>query len=288
MIRRHAENPTRRLKLLILRMEAEDTPSCPDPLGRAPGERLWPEWFTQQMVDDARRDEFKWKTLYQQNPPSDEGSWVSPDDIQFRPSPPLTSRSVRYGMSDIALSVNTGDYTVHATVEIDPQGDWDIVEMTRERSDPDTTSTSLVNMAAVHRPVEWLIDDDNASKVFGPLVATKARQNAVSIPWRPLPMRGQDKETRAASLRGQYKRRKVFMPADAPWTSWLTRELLVFPNATGSGVDDGIDALSLLGRRMLAIARPQLTVVPKSLPTTADMTLDELFADMPNPSTARI
>lgn len=286
MIHRHAANPTRRLRLLILRMEAEE--GVDDPLSRSPGERLWPEWFTQQMVDDAKRDEFKWQTLYQQRPPSDEGSWVSPDDIQFRPSPPLTSRSVRYGMSDIALSVNTGDYTVHAVVEIDPAGDWDIVEVTRERSDPDTTSTALVNLATTHRPVEWLIDDDNASKVFGPLVATKARAVGTNVPWRPMPMRGQDKETRAAPLRGQYKRRRVFMPDNAPWTSWLTRELLMFPNATGSGVDDGVDALSLLGRRMLAIARPQQSDVVKKLPTTADMTLDQLFEDMPNQSTARI
>lgn len=103
-----------------------------------------------------------------------------------------------------------------------------------------------------------------------------------------MPMRGQDKETRAAPLRGMYKRRKVYMPHDANFTQWLTKELLMFPNALGDGVDDGVDALSTMGRRMMAISGPKLQVVPKSLPTIQNMTLDELFEDMPKRSNDRI
>jgi hypothetical protein len=94
-----------------------------------------------------------------------------------------------------------------------------------------------------------------------------------------MPMRGQNKETRAAPLRGQFKRRKVFLPHNAPWTRWFVAELLSFPNALGQGVDDGVDALGLLGRRLLAVARPSLTVVPARALTTAEMTLDQLFED---------
>lgn len=45
-------------------MEAEEG----DLLGRKPGERLWPEWFTQSMVDDAKKDARTWTSLYQQRP----------------------------------------------------------------------------------------------------------------------------------------------------------------------------------------------------------------------------
>lgn len=282
LIARNILNPTKRQKILILRMEAEED----DPLHRPLGARLWPEWYTPEMMADAQRDEYKWKTLYQQRPPSEEGSWVSTEDIQFRDSP--IKPEVVYGCSDLALSVNSGDYTVHFIVAVDTNGDWDIVDAKRTRVDPEQSAKDLIAFCQTYSPREWLIDDDNASKVFMPLVATKARQTQTMVPWKPLPIRGQNKETRAASLRGQYKRRKVFMPHNAHFTGWLTKELLTFPNALGEGVDDGVDALSLMGRRLLQIAGPVLVQTKRTLPTTADMTLNELFDDMPKVSNSRI
>ncbi|MEN6407861.1 MAG: phage terminase large subunit [Thermoguttaceae bacterium] len=279
LIARNALNPTRRQRVLILRMEA--TADQPDPLNRQPGERLWPEWYTQEMVEDARRDEFKWKTLYQQEPPSDTGSWVSPTEVGFRPSP--QDPEVLYGCTDLALSVNTGDYTVHFVLAVDSSGDWDIIDASRERVDPAASARKLTGLCATYtgRLREWLIDDDNASKVFMQLVATEARATGTFVPWKPLPMRGQDKETRAAPLRGMFKRRKVFMPSDAPWTRWLLTEISNFPNALGEGVDDGIDALSLLGRRITAIAPAPSTVVPvaPTPKTWQDVTLNEMWED---------
>jgi len=283
LIDRNIASPTRRQRILTLPMLSKGEG---DPLNRPEGERLWPEWYTESMVADAQRDDYKWRTLYQQEPPADEGSWVSTDDIQFRPSP--ANPEVKYACSDLALSVNSGDYTVHFIVAVDSLGDWDIIDATRERVDPEASAQRVISLCQTHSPREWLIDDDNSSKVFMPLVATKARQTGTHVPWKPMPLRGQDKETRAAPLRGQYKRRKVYMPHDAHFTQWLTKELLTFPNALGDGVDDGVDALSLMGRRLMAISGPTLVVVPKSLPTTADMTLDQLFEDMPKTGTARI
>lgn len=274
MIAEHAAAPTRRLRVLSLPMVAKDEN---DPLGRTVGERLWPEWYTEEMVEDLRKDDLIWRTMWQQEPPSDSGSWVSTEEIQFRPSP--ATPEVLYGATDIALSVNTGDYTVHIVVAVNSTGEWDIIEAHRARVDPSSSADKLVSLCSTYKVREWLIDDDNASKVFMPLVATKARQLGVSVPWKPMPLRGQDKETRAAPLRGQFKRRKIFMPSDAHFTGWLTKELLVFPNAVGSGVDDGVDTLSLFGRRMLAITGPETIIAPKAALTVQDMTLDDLWAD---------
>lgn len=280
LIDRNLLKETRRQVILKLPMEA----GANDPLGRAPGERLWPEWFTQEMVEDAKRDDFKWRTLYQQEPPSDDGAWVSTEDIQFRPSPAINPELPRYALLDLALSVNTGDYTVHIIVQIDTNQDWDIVHAERARVDSDQSAQRVIALQQTYRAREWLVDDDNASKVFGQLVATQARISQVAIPWRPMPMRGQNKEIRAAATRGQFKRRKVYMPHDAPWTSWLVKELLTFPNAQGQGVDDGVDALGLMGRRMAQLARPALQVVKAPLPTMQDMTLDGLWETAPKRS----
>jgi len=53
-----------------------------DPIGRQEGERLWANWFTEQMVLDAQADPRSWTALYQQDPRPPEGaefkrSWIN-------------------------------------------------------------------------------------------------------------------------------------------------------------------------------------------------------------------
>jgi predicted phage terminase large subunit-like protein len=238
------------------------------------------------MVEDAKRDEFKWKTLYQQEPPSDTGSWVATEEIKFAPTPTYdTTEFAYYGLTDLALSVGKGDYTVHIMVAVSrTTGHCHAVDFYRQRVDPEASSRKLVELAEVYRPLEWLIDDDNASKVFMQLVATAARSSSVPVNWKPLPMRGQNKETRASALRGMFKRGMIYFDPSKPWTNIIVNELLQFPNALGAGVDDCVDALSLLGRRL---AHLQLSSAEKPIvlrPTIQQMTLNDLWEDQPRRS----
>jgi len=283
LIDRNAKSQTRRQKILRLPMIALPN----DPLGREPGERLWPEWYTDAMVKDAQRDDFKWKTLYQQEPPADTGSWVATSEIKFAPTPQISPEYDYYGLTDLALSVGKGDYTVHAIIAVHRStGYCHTVDLWRQRVDPNASAIKLVSMCQTYKPKEWLIDDDNASKVFMQLVATEARSSSTPVPWRPMPMRGQDKETRAAPLRGMFKRGMMYFDPSQPWTNVVINELLQFPNALGVGVDDCVDALSLLGRRLFALsAGLKPAEVPKAKqPTIHDMTLDDLWATAPKMS----
>ena len=277
MINRNAEQVTRRQRTLILKMECDDPTS--DPLHRALGERLWPEWFSQMMVDDAKRDEFKWKTLYQQSPPSDDGSWVSAEELKIvEPSSiPAQENLSHYIVSDLALSVNSGDYSTHIVAGVGAGRNVYIVDAWRDRCDPNVTADKHLELTQTYKPLEALIDDDNASKVYVQLLASKARAASIPIPYKALPIRGQDKETRAAALRGMFKRGLIHFKR-AEWNRWLIKELLTFPNALGQGVDDGVDALSLLGRRLasLASAAPLTAEAPK-IKYAKDATLDELW-----------
>ena len=65
----------RKWEVLRLPMEAE----ADDPLGRAPGAPLWPEWFTDDMRADAKRDPRTWSALYQQRPAPDTGTYFERD-----------------------------------------------------------------------------------------------------------------------------------------------------------------------------------------------------------------
>jgi predicted phage terminase large subunit-like protein len=282
MLARHEVNPTRRLRTLILRMEAEEGDA--DGTNRTPGERLWPEWFTQQMVEDARRDDYRWRTLYQQRPPSQSGDWVAQEHVRIVDAPdlPVTQDSPRYVLSDLALSVNSGDYSVHFVVAVGNGADGAatvvVEDAWRARAAVEVTVERHLDLCDHYHPVESLIDDDNASKVYVQLLATRARERRVSVPWRAMPMRGQDKETRAAPLRGMFRSGRVIIKR-APWNEWLLREIMTFPNATGAGVDDGVDALSLIGRRLASLSRSPSPAQSAPQPSMKDVTLNALWED---------
>jgi predicted phage terminase large subunit-like protein len=72
------EREPQRWTVIKLPMIAGDN----DQLGREPGERLWKEWFTDEMVQQAQSDPRSWISLYQQEPRPIEGaefkrSWIS-------------------------------------------------------------------------------------------------------------------------------------------------------------------------------------------------------------------
>ena len=273
IMQQYEENPTRRLKVVNLPMLAEEN----DPLGRLPGELLWPEWFTDAMVKDLQKDDLIWRTMWQQHPPSEDGSWVSPDEIKIVDIVPDSHKLQHYLLTDLALSVNTGDYTVHIVAGVDEHHNVFVIDAWRGRISPEVTVEKHLDLVRTYAPQESLIDDDNAAKVYVQLLAARARETGTSVPWKMLPMRGQDKETRAAPLRGWFKRGKVFLKR-ATWNSWLVKELLQFPNAMGQGVDDGVDALGLIGRRLSSLARaaPEPQAKPP-VKTIQDATLNELW-----------
>jgi predicted phage terminase large subunit-like protein len=279
MMRFAEENPTLRVKILRFSAECDDPTS--DPLNRQLGDRMWPEFYTDDYLATFKADPFIWKTLWMQSPPSDSGSWVAPEEIRILehddPDLPEPSQLHHYILSDLALSVNSGDYSVHLVVGVDSTRSIFVVDAWRDRTSPEVTARKHLDLTITYKPQESLIDDDNAAKVYVHLLATEAQQRGQNVPWKMLPMRGQDKETRAAALRGLFKRGKVFLKR-AEWNRWLVRELLIFPNAMGQGVDDAVDALSLIGRRLGQLAAPAgAAPPPQKVKTWQDATLNEMW-----------
>jgi predicted phage terminase large subunit-like protein len=209
---------------------------------------------------------------------------VSADEIKLVDIVPAPDRLRHYLLTDLALSVNSGDYSVHLVAGVDENSSIYLVDAWRDRSSIEVTAQRHLDLVTTYNPLESLIDDDNAARVYVQLLSSRARETRTTVPWKTLPMRGQDKETRAAPLRGLFKRGKVFLKR-APWNAWLVKELLAFPNAMGDGVDDGVDALGLIGRRLgsLASAAPQPQPAPPADPRGSffSATLDDLWTTLP-------
>jgi predicted phage terminase large subunit-like protein len=258
---RNSIEETYRVRERIIKMECEEGDI--DPLGRKPGETLWPEWFTPVQVADAKRDDFRWRCLYQQRPPSDTGEWVSRDEIRLVDSAPTPMTT--YLCTDLSLNQGDGDWTVHLAVGIDIPGRLYVLDAWRIRTgDPNDIAIQHLRMIDIHHPVESLIEDDILQKHYRHILADRAREAGTPVPLKVLPIGGKDKVTRAAGLRALFKQKRVFI-VRAEWNSWLVRELLHFPHATGAGVDDGVDALGLIGRRLAALSKPAAPAAPKPI-----------------------
>ena len=238
---------------------AHEAPDEPDPMGREPGEALWPGWFrNEEKIRNAQRDPAKWAALWQQQPLDEEGAWVGQEHIQvIQPQEWASKRKrtpFRYlAAGDLALSVNKGDWTVFGLVAISPERDIIICDIHRKQQAPEASLEALYELDRAYDPAGWLFDDDNATKVFERLVYEKARTNQATgqsgkvPPLDLMPMRGRDKEIRAAAIRGYFRAKRVWIVNNPKWAPDLIREILAFPGEP----DDQIDMLGLIGRKIV-------------------------------------
>ena len=233
----------------VIRMPMEADRSD-DPLGRAMGERLWPEWFTDDQVAVNKRDTQRWMGMYQQIPMDEAGVWVGAENIEVVDSLPAKLTLV-CGV-DIALTVGGGDYTVFAVCGISDERDLYIVDVVRQQVDVDTTCETFFALMDRFDITYFYMDDDNTSKMLNRLMIEKCRSRGQIVPIHMMPLAGQDKEIRAAPFRGLFMQKRVKILSQ-PWTNTLIAELMDFPAVDH---DDQVDALSLVGRQYTSIPTP--------------------------------
>ena len=87
-----------------------------DPLGRKIGERLWPEWFTAERFQVARKNRRNWNSLYQQKPRPDEGSIIKREWWRKWPHEKLPKVEFIMSVYDTAFEVGEeDDYSARTT-----------------------------------------------------------------------------------------------------------------------------------------------------------------------------
>ena len=214
-----------------------------DPIGRKYGERLWTDWFTEQMVQEAMRDPLRWSGMYQQTPLAAEGDWMDVDDIEIVDEAPQGIGM--YGAMDIAMTDGAGDFSVLIPAGMGQDGVLYLMGMWRDRVTPDKIVDAAINMQKKWEMREILIDDDAGAKVFKSLAHKIFRQRGEVVYLNGMPTRGHNKEKRAAAFRGLAKMGSVKMVRGA-WNAAVLREISEFPFGDN---DDIVDTLSLLGRR---------------------------------------
>lgn len=227
-----------------------------DPLGRAPGEYLWPEWFGRDHWTQFERKPRTWASLYQQRPAPEEGDLFRREWLRPYETEPARDTLRIYGASDYAVTADGGDYTVHIVVGIDPQQRIWLLDLWRQQADSSVWVEAFCDLVKQWKPIWWAEETGQIKSGVGPFLLRRMRERQAYVARETFPTRG-DKAIRAQSIRGRMALDGLYVPTAKPWCEAFIHELLTFP--TGRH-DDQVDALGLIGQlldRMLAGEKPR-------------------------------
>ena len=229
-----------------------------DILGRTPGERLWPEWFTPEQAEQINRLAPRVKSgLYQQEPAPEDGdffkkAWFTgytPEEL-----PPL-DQLIIYATSDHAISKKEdANKTCFGVFGIDSDNDiWWLPEgIFWQRADSLEQVNEMLRLNRKFKILKWYAEKGHITQAIGPILTQRMREdsNYINI-FQYTPKR--DKPTRARSFQGLAATGRVFVPKFAPWWPDVEQQLLAFP---GSSEDDVVDMLAHLGKAVDAMIAP--------------------------------
>ncbi len=248
-----------RWRVLVLPAEAEDD----DPLGRANGELLWPEYgFDRAWADNKKREvgSHTWNALYQQRPAPESGEvlkkhwwkfWCHPGqqlqsinirlpDGEFATVAPRTIPAQLESLSmswDMSFTDKSGSSYVVGQVWGKLGPDKFLLDQVRERMDFPATLSAFRTMVNKwpQTGARWV-----ESKANGPAVIdTLKRDISGLIPVEP----EGSKLARAYAVSPQIEAGNVYLPHPqvAPWVWDFIDECATFPNSAN---DDQVDAMT--------------------------------------------
>jgi predicted phage terminase large subunit-like protein len=227
-----------------------------DALGRKPGERLWPEWFTDEMIRVAKLDVRGWNALYQQQPAAEDGDYFKREWFNEYSGPPK-ALSI-YGASDFAVTDDGGDYTEHGIFGVDPMGNVYVLDWWRGQTAADVWIERMCDLIIRHEPSAWFGESGPIRKSIEPFLTKRMNERKAYCRLEWLASQA-DKQARARSIQALASMGKLWFPALASWKSDVIGQALRFPAGKH---DDAVDVLSLFGRGLQFIAPPRKHLRP--------------------------
>lgn len=250
-----------------------------DPLGREIGERLWPEWFTEDHFRGFQRNARTWNALFQQRPAPESGDFFQADWL--RPYKDIDRRTLTvYGASDYAISEGKGDYTVHIVIGVDPSHRLYLLDLWRAQASSDKWVEALCDLVQIWKPVGWAEETGQIKGGVGPFLEKRLRERQLYMARALFPHKG-DKSARCQSIRGRMAMEGLYVPDSRSWYPDFKRELMTFP---AGRFDDQVDALGLIGQVLDKMIKgnpvtPELkqAKVISTDPRSCTVTLDDMF-----------
>lgn len=204
-----------------------------DPLGRAPGEYLWPEWFDDAHWATFRAQSRTWASLFQQRPRPDEGGIFKAAWFPRFGAPPAEGMVVQ-SWDTANKTKDTNAPTVCTTWLVTRLGYY-LLHVWRERVDYPTLKRTVKSLAMRFGPTAILIED----KASGQSLIQDLRSES-ALPIVPIEPDG-DKITRARRCSAMVESGVVHIPEEAEWMPDFEGEVFAFPLSTFA---DQIDSMT--------------------------------------------
>lgn len=222
-----------------------------DPLGRKPGEALWPAWYSRENLEDIRMEigEREFSSLYQQNPTVVGGDNFKEDDFNYYDELPPAETLRFYASSDFATKMGAGDYTVHGLWAVDPEERCYLMDLYRAQAMSDVWVKKIIEWLKKYPISRWAREKGQILNSVLPFLKEGMRKERVACSWEDLAAVS-DKEVRARTAQVMVDRGQFYLPRKKAWVAEYLQEMTGFPNARH---DDQVDMTSQFARMLSKI-----------------------------------
>ena len=223
-----------------------------DPLGRVPGDALWPEVYGRQQLERIRerQSNYFWKSLYQQDPIS-EGSTEWPESyfgesIWFDDWPPLAEGGYRVMSLDPSKGkdAKTGDYSAIVMLQIDPVRRLGFVDADLDVRNVSVIVDRCIELGRFFCPQGFMVEGNQFQELLAAEIQRRAQECGVGLPIftceNTVPKIIRIRSLTPHLTRGEFRFRRGSRGARL-----LVDQLRDFPNGDH---DDGPDALEMAMR----------------------------------------
>lgn len=158
-----------------------------DPLGRALGEYIWPEWFPASHWHkfenakgaDAQRT---WSSLCQQRPAPQGNARLDENAIDYYKPGTQPTNLALIGMGDYAVSQGKNDFTELAVFGMDADGHLWELDWWHEQCDTGVSTEETLNMIARWGTSQWFNEGGVIDKAMAPLINYRMRERGKTDP----------------------------------------------------------------------------------------------------------
>lgn len=151
----------------------------------------------------------------------------------------------------VKSKINRMDECSIAVVEVHPEG-WFVHDMVHGRWGVRETSLNIVRTAQKYKVAAVGIESGSLKNALHDYLDDQMRRLNVYPRIEPLTHGGQKKQERILwALQGRFQNARIVFKKDQEWNSWLTSQLLDFPNPLAH--DDGPDSLAYIDQIATAI-----------------------------------
>ena len=206
----------------------------PDPLGRAPGEPLWPEWYSAEALREMEEGMTlrEWSALYQGAPIPEGGNLFKSEWFKtYKELPPI--ESLILALDTAWETQDTSSYSVILAIGVGPDGYY-LIGFWRGKVEYPELKKQLEVQALKWHPLAIVVEKKSSG------VALVQEMNRTSR-WPVIPVTAsKEAVVRARATTPLFESGRVLFPELAVWRDTVEAELCEFP---GGRYDDIVAAL---------------------------------------------